>query len=147
MRTRLGLLTALGALLATAALGASGAAADTTLTGETAEGVAVKLTVGEFGNATAFRIGATKAKCQHGTLKRKSVTHRNFTSDPGEFGDRLRAKGHDGALTLKSRIVFAGRAVTEDLTRWEGKYNLTTKVFDHRELIDTCRLRTTWDAS
>jgi hypothetical protein len=143
-----------GALMASTvalALGLTGSAAagtpGTILHGTTAEDVKVKLVVGEFGNATAFRIGRTEVECmQGGTLTNKAGTYRNLdTSDPGEFSDRRRASSESGRYRFKTKSTVRGEVGDDDQT-WSGVFKLVTKVFEHGGWVDTCKLKTRWSA-
>ena len=145
-----------GMVLATAgamALGAAGIAGaepgDTLLTGQTTEGVKVKLTVAEFGNATVFKIGGTKVECGHGTLTNRSGTYTPLDiSDPGEFTDRTKTSSDNGAYHFESKSKIHGiSASTDDFTSWSGTFKLVTKVFKRGDQIDACKLKTEWTAA
>jgi hypothetical protein len=140
------------ATAATLALGltavAGAAPGDTVLQGTTTEGVKVKLTVAQFGNATAFKIGGSEVECGHGTLTNRSHVYSPLdTSDPGAFSDKSKASSDNGAFHFVSKSTIQGAAASEDdFTKWSGTFALTTKVFKNGERIDTCRLSTGWDA-
>ena len=143
----------IGAVAAVAAAltvaGAAGAApGDTVYTGATDEGVKVKLTVASPGNATKFKIGKTKIKCDEGgTLSNKAGTYSGFDrSDPGSFKDKRTTKSSAGGFDFKTRSKLAGEADAGSAS-WSGTLKLSTKVFDGREQIDSCRLSTAWTAS
>jgi hypothetical protein len=127
-----------GAVLATAAalaLGLTAAAGaapgDTVQEGTTTEGVKVKLTVAEFGNATAFKIGGTKVECANGTLTNKSHVYSPLdTSDPGVFTEKDKSSSDNGGYHFVSRSTIHGAAASEtDFTSWSGTFANTTKVF------------------
>lgn len=121
------------------------AVADTELSGSTAQGVGVKLVVADFGNATAFTVSSSDIECKHGTLSTGKITFGPFdTSDPGSFQDKSRDRSHRGALKFKSKTALTG---VEDAGAWSGTYRRTTKVFKHRDKLDTCRVQTTWTAA
>lgn len=146
MRSRLAVaVTVVAGLVA-----ASAAAAQEVVTfqGQTKEGVAVKLTVASFGNATAFRIGAYEVKCKNqGTLSNKAFTYKDLdTSDPGAFSDARKSSSKAGKFQFKSKSKIAGTA-TSDGSSWSGTYNVTTKVLERGSKIDTCKLNTTWNAA
>jgi hypothetical protein len=141
------LLTTAGALALAAVAGA--APGDTVLEGTTTEGVRVKLTVGEFGNAIAFRIGGTEVECENGTLTNRAGAYKPLdTSDPGEFTDRTKTSSDNGGFHFVSKSSIHGVAASEaDFTTWTGTFKLVTKVFEHGDKVDTCRLATEWDVS
>jgi hypothetical protein len=142
-----------GATLATAgalALGSTaiaGTSPDTVLEGATSEGVKVKLTVAGFGNATAFRIGKTKVACaEGGTLTNRGGTYREFdTWDPGKFADRSRSSSANGGFHFKTKSTIRGKVRAHE-RRWKGLFKLVTKVLEHGEKVDTCKLKTRWTA-
>jgi hypothetical protein len=143
-----------GAMLAaTLALGltatAGAAPGDTVLTGATTDGVKVKLTVAQFGNATAFKIGGTKVECKNGTLTNKSHVFTPLdTSDPGEFTEKEKTSSDNGGYHFVSKSVIHGATPSEtDFSTWSGTFANTTKVFKKGNKIDTCRLNTEWDAA
>jgi hypothetical protein len=141
-------LAALGAM-ALGATGVAGAApGDTVLAGTTTEGVKVKLTVASFGNATAFKIGGTEVKCGHGTLTNKAGTYKPLdTSDPGEFTDRSKSSSENGGYHFESKTTIHGTSASpDDFTAWLGTFKLVTKVFQHGDQIDSCKLKTEWSA-
>ena len=139
-----------GLAAATLALGAASAAVaapgDTQLEGTTTEGVKVKLMVGEFGNASAFRVGRTEVKCGHGTLTNRAGTYKPLdTSDPGEFTDRTKSSSDNEGYHFETKSLIHGVAAAEDdFSSWSGTFKLVTKVFQHGEQIDTCKLKTEW---
>ena len=134
---------AAGALMLTGS--AVAAPGDTVLTGESDSGATVKLTVGEFGNATKFKIGKTKVECEEGgTLSNQPGTYTNFdTSDPGVFFDKRTSKSSSGEFNFKTKSKLQG-ALAEDNVSWNGTLRLVTKVFEGRRQIDTCTLKTAW---
>ncbi len=121
---------------------------DTVYTGATAEGVKVKLTAATAGNATKFKVGKTKVHCDEGgTLSNDAGTYTGFdTSDPGSFSDKRSTASDSGGYHFKTKSTLAGTAA-EDGATWTGKLKLSTKVYKRNALIDTCKLKTTWDAS
>ncbi len=143
--------TQAGAALATAAALALGPTAiagtppDTLLEGSTSEGVKVKLTVAEFGNATAFQIRRTKVACaEGGTLTNRGGTYQEFdTSDPGEFADRSRSSSTNGGFHFKTKSTIRGK-VRAHAQSWKGVFKLVTKVLEHGDKVDTCKLKTGW---
>ena len=138
-----------GALVAGSAAIAAAAPGDTILEGTTTEGVKVKLTVGEFGNATAFRIGKSEVKCGHGTLTNRAGTYKPLdTSDPGEFTDRTKTTSDNDGYHFQTKSTIHGVAASEDdLTSWSGEFKLVTKVSQDGEEIDSCKLKTDWSVS
>jgi len=136
------------ATFAAVALGAAGASAapgDTVLTGTTAEGTKVKLTVASFGNATAFKIGPTEATCDVGRLEIEAAKFNRFdTSDPGAFSDKRKSKVKDGRYLLRDTFKISGH-LTSDEPSWTGTYDKTTKVFEKGQRVDTCVVSTTWE--
>ena len=145
------ILATAGALVGASAAIAAAAPGDTLLEGTTTEGVKVKLTVGEFGNATAFRIGKSEVECGHGTLTNRAGTYKPLdTSDPGEFTDRTKSSSdsEDGRYRFQTRSTIHGAAVDAgDLSTWTGTFKLVTKVSEDGEQIDSCKLKTDWTAS
>jgi hypothetical protein len=128
-------------------LATAASAQETVLKGETADGVAVKLTVGEFGNATQFKISRSKVECSTGTLRQGGITFRRLdTSDPGAFKDRSTFQSKDGALRFKTETRLKG-AIANNNRRWGGEYKATTTVFQNGVKVDTCRVDTTWRVS
>jgi hypothetical protein len=127
---------------------AAAAPGDTIYTGTTAEDVPVKLTVAEFGNATAFKIGKTTVTCREGgELKNRSGTYRDFdTSDPGEFSDKRSSSSENGGYHFKTKSTVHGEVAADNET-WSGTFKLVTKVFERGDRIDVCKLRTTWSTS
>jgi hypothetical protein len=135
---------ALGAAAASLGVG-SIAAADTLLTGSTADGIAIKLNVGEFGNATSFRVAGSDVECKHGTLSTRARTFTPLdTSDPGVFSDKSSDSFKAGAFKFKSQTKING---TESAGSWSGSFVRGTKVLRNGEKVDTCRVNTTWAAS
>ena len=108
----------------------------------------VKLTVASFGNATAFRVGAYEVKCENkGTLSNKAFTYKDLdTSDPGSFSDKRKSSSKAGKFKFKSETKIAGTA-SADGGSWSGTYKVTTRVLKRGSRIDTCKLKTTWDAA
>jgi len=146
---RVGALIALAGTIAFAlAAVAVAAPGDTVYKGTTAQGVAVKLTVASPGNATKFKIGKTKVECDEGgTLTNDPGTYTGFdASDPGEFSDKRSSRSDSGQYHFKTRSSLSGE-VAAGGDGWSGKFKLSTKVFKKSNRIDTCRLKTTWDAS
>jgi hypothetical protein len=139
------------AAVAALALGAATAAGQGTTerSGETAEGVGVRLELGEFGNPTSFAVGRTKVECKRGgTLTTQKTTYTDFvTSDPGAFRLKQGNRSSDGPFTFKSRTKASGSSSDKTLQNWSGTLKEKTKVIRDGEKIDTCRLRTTWTAS
>jgi hypothetical protein len=127
---------------------ASAAPGDTVLRGETDDGAKVKLTVGTAGNATKFRLGKTKIRCEEGgTLTNEPGTYRDFvTSDPGEFRIRDKSESSSDGFVFKTKAKVKGVAA-EDFETWTGALKLRTRVLEAGERIDTCRLNATWEAS
>ena len=147
--TRIGLATALASAFAAAVAAAAIAApGDTTYTGETAEGVAVKLTVASPGNATKFKLAKSKVECdQGGTLSNEPGTYTRFdTSDPGAFNDKRSTESDSGNYHFKTRSTLAG-ILADSGDAWSGTLKLSTKVYKRSNQIDACKLKTTWDAS
>jgi hypothetical protein len=138
---------ALGAALAS--LGTAAVAlADTELSGTTAQGVDVKLTVGEFGNATSFTISSYEVECKHGTLNTGKIAFNRFdVSDPGAFRNKTRDQSRSGALKFKSKTSLTGLEDAVNPGNWAGTYKRRTKVFKRKDKLDTCRVQTTWNAS
>lgn len=135
------------ALGVTGIAGAGTTPGDTVHVGTTADGVTVKLTVAEFGNATAFKIGKTKVACGAGTLTNRGGTYTPLdTSDPGEFFDVTKSSSDNGGFHFKSKATIHG-LVNADNTSWSGTFKLVTKVFQRGERIDLCKLNTTWDVA
>ncbi len=141
-----------GAALATVgalALGSTAIAGppDTILEGSTSQGVKVKLTVAGSGEAAAFRIGKTEVSCaEGGTLDNGAGTYREFdTSVPGHFFDKTRSSSDNAGYHFKSKTTVRGRIGADD-PGWSGRFRLVTKVLDHGERIDTCKLKTRWSA-
>jgi hypothetical protein len=147
-RISAGLAATLALAVVPAAVAAPG---DTQLEGTTTEGVKVKLTVGEFGNATAFRIGKSKVECGHGDLSNRAGTYKPLdTSDPGEFTDRTKSSSdsEDGRYHFQTKSTIQGAAVDgDDFSTWSGTFKLVTKVFEDGEQIDDCKLKTDWTVS
>jgi hypothetical protein len=148
-----GLRTGIAAAAAAATLawaGIAGAApGDTTYTGETDEGANVKLTVAEFGNPTKFKIGKTKVECDEGgTLSNQPGTYTGLDrSDPGKFKDKRTLKNSAGGFDFKTKSKLKGAADNQSFSTWSGTLQLSTKVFEKGDLIDTCTLKTGWTAS
>ena len=155
MEIGMGMKRAGAAVLAAGALALGGAAVavaapgDTVLEGTTNEDVKVKLTVGEFGNATAFRVGRSEVKCGHGTLTNRAGTYKPLDrSDPGEFSDRTKSSSDNDGYHFVTRSTIRGNAASEDdFTSWSGTFKLVTKVFEDGDEIDICKLKTQWTAS
>lgn len=126
----------------------AGAQDPVTFRGQTAEGVAVKLTVASFGNATAFRVGSYEIECKNeGTLSNKAFAYKDLdTSDPGSFSDARKSSSKASGFKFKSKTKIAGTA-TADGSSWSGTYRVTTEVLERGSKIDTCKLRTTWNAA
>ena len=143
---RAGLAVAVAGTLALGLAAVAGAApGDTILEGTTADGVKVKLTVAEFGNATAFKIGKTSVECGAGTLTNRGGTYTPLdTSDPGEFTDRTKSSSNNGGFHFVSKATIRGLA-NADQTTWSGTFKLVTKVFQSGDRIDVCKLNTPWD--
>lgn len=132
---------------ASLALAVPASAQETAFTGRTSDGAGVRLKVGEFGNATSFRVSAEEIECNHGTLSNRAFTYRDFDrSDPGSFGDRTHTSSRSGALTFKTETRLNGLAA-EDFLTWTGIYKLTTKVIKKGHKIDTCKVNATWEAA
>jgi hypothetical protein len=146
-RTRAALATAIVVVLGSAAI-ASAAPGDTTYTGSTDEGVSVKLTVANPGNATAFKIGKTQVECNRGgTLSNKKATYTDFdTSDPGSFADKREASSNGGGYHFETKSNLDGE-IAADQASWSGSLKLATKVFRKGHKVDTCKLTTAWTAS
>ena len=149
-RARAALATA-GALVLGSAAIAAAAPGDTVLEGTTTEGVKVKLTVAEFGNATAFRIGKSEVECGHGNLTNRAGTYKPLdTSDPGEFTDRTKSSSDsaDNRYHFQTKSTIHGAAVDgDDFSTWSGTFKLVTRVFEDGEQIDECKLKTDWTVS
>lgn len=146
---RIGAATTLaGALAAAAAAVAVAAPGDTVYTGETAEGVAVKLTVANPGNATKFKLAKSKVECDRGgTLSNEPGTYTGFDrSDPGSFKDKRSTESDSGNYHFKTRSALTGKLAASG-DAWGGTLRLTTKVYKKSDQIDTCKLKTTWGAS
>ncbi len=123
-------------VFATAALAAD------VLEGKTAEGVTVKLEVGEREKATAFQIGRAEAQCRHGTLTTSEMTLYRFDhSEPGAFRDKSRDRTRADGVKFKSKTEVEG---AERDGSWAGTYERATRVFKRGERIDVCRIKTTW---
>jgi hypothetical protein len=138
---------ALGLAVGIASLAAASAPGDTTVSGTTAEGVKVKLTVANPGNVTAFKIGAADVQCEQGSLNTDAATFKRLdTSDPGEFSDKRKSSVEDGRFLLKDTFKTTG-AFSEDDNEWTGTYEQSTKVLKNGHKVDTCLLTTTWKAS
>lgn len=134
-------------VVGTAAIAAARAPGDTTVSGESAEGVKVSLTVGKAGNATVFKIGATEVPCDQGSLSTNPATFKRLdTSDPGEFSDKRKSSVEDGRFLLKDTFKTTG-TFSEDDESWSGTYNQKTKVLKNGNRVDSCELGTTWKAS
>lgn len=150
IRSGLALVALAGAfgLVATASAqtGAKGVApTDKVFRGETGDGVKVKLTVGEFGNPTSFKVSGSEIECEEGTLSTKKITFLRFdVSDPGEFHDNSRDTSKSGAFKFKSKTKLTG---AEKNGTWTGTYNRTTTVIKDGSQVDLCRVDTTWSAS
>ena len=131
---------------ALALAGSARAAHASMLSGETAEGVAVKLTVADSGNATKFKLGKSKVDCDKGgTLTNRAGSYSDFdTSDPGSFSDKSSRSSNAGGYHFKTRATLDG---TADGSTWSGTLKLRTKVSHDGRPVDTCMLKTTWDAS
>ena len=146
---RLRLVAAIAATGALALTAATAAGQDTSVrTGETEEGVKVKLELGSFGNPTSFTVGRSKVDCNRGgTLTTQKTTYTDFvTSDPGEFHLRTPSKSTSGHFTFKGITKASGTSTDETLQNWSGTLRERTKVIKNGEKVDTCRLRTTWTA-
>lgn len=140
-----GLVLAIATAVAVAAA-ALAAPANTVHIGATADGVKIKLTVAQSGNAVAFRIGRTKATCDAGQLDIEAATFKKFdTSDPGAFSDKRKSKVKSGGYLLKDTFLTTGN-VGADGVSWSGTYDKRTRVFKRGERVDTCVLSTTWQA-
>jgi hypothetical protein len=144
-RARAHIAIAAAALALVAAAPAS--AQETSLSGETDNGFTVKLKVGEFGNATSFKVGGGEIACRRGgTLTNRAATYSPLDrSDPGTFSHKSKSSTRDGAITLTTKVRITGTA-TPDFLSWSGRYKATTKVIRGGEKIDTCKLDATWDA-
>ncbi|MDX6581512.1 MAG: hypothetical protein QOI10_696 [Solirubrobacterales bacterium] len=127
---------------------AAAAPGDVVFTGSTTEGAKVKLTVASAGNATAFKIGKTKVTCvEGGTLNNNAGTYTDFdTSDPGAFSDKDSTSSDSGGYHFETKSNISG-AINADQTTWSGAFKLTTKVLKHGQKIDTCKLKTSWNAA
>ena len=136
------------ALALTAAGVAMAAPGDTVYKGETAEGAKVKLTVAEFGNATKFRLGKTEVLCkQEGTLENGAFTYKDLDiSDPGSFFDKRKSESRSAGFEFETKSQLEGDVDADD-NSWGGLLSLKTKVFERGEMIDVCKLNTTWDVS
>ena len=146
---RLRLMAAVAASGALALTAATAAGQGTSVrTGETEEGVNVKLELGSFGNPMSFTVGKSKVECDEGgTLTNDRGTYTGFdASDPGEFSDKRSSRSDSGQYHFKTKSSLSG-AVAASGDGWSGKFKLSTKVFKRSNRIDTCRLKTTWDAS
>jgi hypothetical protein len=141
-------LVAAATAAAALALAAPAAAQETQLSGETAEGAPVKLTVAEFGNATAFQIGKQQIDCKRGgTLTTRKTTYTDFdTSDPGAFQGKFQDTSGSGGFKFKATTTVVGN-VDAGAASWSGTYTSKTKVLKHGDKIDTCTIDTTWQAS
>jgi hypothetical protein len=131
------------------ALAATAGAQDTSVrSGETADGVSVKLKLGEFGNPTSFTVGKSKVSCNRGgELTTQKTVYTDFvTSDPGSFKLKTPSKSTDGAFTFKGLTKATGASTDETLQNWSGTLSERTKVIKNGEKIDTCRENTTWTA-
>jgi hypothetical protein len=146
-RARVALATAIGIGLATGAI-AEAAPGDVKLTGETADGAKVKLTVAESGNATRFKIAKTKFECnQGGTLSNNAASYSGFDrSDPGSFADKRSSASDTGGYHFETKSKLKGK-IADDGVSWSGTLKLATKVFKQGDRVDTCALSTSWDAS
>jgi hypothetical protein len=146
-RKRTGLFACAGLATLALAAAAPAAAKDVTLTGQAANGAPVDLIVSDLGNATEFNIGGTKIICKRGgKLKTGTTTFRRFkVSDPGFFRAKGKSSNRDNGVKLKSKFSATGSSA--DGLTWDGRFKETTKVFDGRKKIDTCKLRTSWTAS
>ena len=148
-RKRSGLLACAGiATLALAlAAAAPSAAKDVTLTGQAANGAPVEMIVSDLGTATEFKIGGTLIVCKrNGELQTGTTTFRRFkVSDPGSFRAKGKSSNRDNGVRLKSKFSASGSSA--DGITWNGRFKETTKVFDGRKKIDTCKLKTRWSAS
>lgn len=81
-----------------------------------------------------------------GQLSNKAFTHRDLdTSDPGAFSDKRTSSREDGRFRFKTKSRVAG-AATADGSSWSGSLRVTTRVFERGNKIDTCKVKTTWDA-
>jgi hypothetical protein len=149
MRQGIGIVAALaGALALGITATATAAPGDAVYKGATAEGVSVKLTVGGPGNATKFKVGKTKVQCDEGgRLTNQPGTYSGFdTSDPGAFKDKRTTESDSGRYHFRTKSSLSG-TVAASGDAWSGKLKLSTKVFKNARRVDTCRLKTTWDAS
>ena len=108
----------------------------------------MKLTVASPGNATKFKIGKTKIECDEGgTLTNKAGTYSGFdTLRPGLVQGQADDEEQRGRLRLQDQVEARGRGRRRQRL-WSGRLKLSTKVFDGREQIDSCRLSTAWTAS
>jgi hypothetical protein len=141
-RIRAGMATIGVASLAFAAV----AIADTIKVGSTGHGADVQLTVSDFGNATKMNVSSVEVECKHGTLTTGDLVFKKFdTSDPGSFKDKSKDNGRDGQIKFKSKTKIQGSSA--DGIAWNGTYKRTTKVFQGKDKLDTCRQNTTWDAA
>ncbi len=127
---------------------ATAAPGDTVFTGTTDEGVKVKLTMAQAGNATKFKVGKTKVECeQGGTLTNKSGTYTDFDrSDPGRFSDKGSSTSNTGGYHFKTKTKLKGE-VSDTGDGWIGSLKLTTKVFKSGDQVDLCKLNTAWTAT
>ena len=141
-------LAAIGSAAALLALAAPADAQETTVKGETAEGVAVKLTVGEFGNATAFRVGKAEIECKRGgTLTTRKTTFTEFDrSDPGAFTGTFEDTSGSGGFKFKATTKVTGTQGADVSGPWSGTLKSKTRVLKDGEKVDTCKVSTTWDA-
>jgi hypothetical protein len=122
------------------------AIADTIKVGTTGHGADVELTVSDFGNATKMEVSSVEVECKHGTLTTGDLAFKNFdTSDPGSFKDKSKDNGRDGRIKFKSKTKIQGSSA--DGITWSGSYKRTTKVFQGKEKLDTCKQKTTWTAA
>lgn len=145
---RRGAAIAIAGLAASLTLAASATAQETTLSGQTDNGFSVKLSVGEAGNATAFKVGKGEIACKRGgTLTLRAGTFTPLDrSDPGSFSDKSKGSSRDGNIKLKTEVRIKGTAAADFLS-WSGTYKTTTKVLRGGDKIDTCKLTATWDAA
>ncbi len=138
---------ALAALVVSLTLASTAAAQKTELAGQTSDDVAVKLTVGEFGNATAFRVAAHKVDCNRGVLTNNAATYDSFDrSDPGAFETKGQGSNRADGVKFKTALRLTGTAA-EDSLSWSGTYKVTTKVIRNGKRIDTCKVNATWEAA
>jgi len=140
-------IVALAAVAVSLTLASTATAQETKLSGQTSDGVAVKLTVGEFGNATAFRVAAHKVDCNRGVLTNNAATYDSFDrSDPGAFETKSQGSNRADGVKFKTALRLTGTAA-EDSLSWSGTYKVTTKVIRNGRKIDTCKVNATWDAA